>query len=300
MTFDPTAPLTRANFAQLPVLCLDGAWGTEMAKQGVPPGELGESWNLTHPDRVRAVARAYVDAGAQIVLTNTFSANAFVLEKHGAADRLAEINRAGAALSKEGAAGRAYVFGSLGPSGRMVMMGEATPEAIEEAYAVQAAALVAGGADALVLETQTDAVEAEAALRGCLRAVEVPVGVSFTFDAGPEGAHTIMGLSVEQAWELAARLELSFVGANCGAGIDTFAKLAARMAACGELPVWVKGNAGRPVMENGCVVYRMDPATFGREAAALIGAGARFIGGCCGSTPEHVRAMRRAVDAHQG
>ena len=293
MAFDPNTPPTRETLKTLPPLVLDGAWGTELEKLGAQPGEMCDPWNTEHPERVQRVAEAYVEAGAQIVLTNTFSANRITLAKHGLEGRVAEINRAGAEISRRAAQGRAYVFASLGPTGKMVMMGEVTPEAVEAAYAEQAAALIEGGADALVLETMADAVEAEAALRGAVSvAGERPVGVSFTFDSGEGGAFTMMGVSIEQAWALAHDGGASFVGANCGAGIETFPALARRYAACGDaLPIWIKGNAGQPELVDGRTVFRATPQVYADAVAPLLAAGARMIGGCCGSTPEHVRAI---------
>lgn len=298
MSFDPTIPLTRENFRRLPPLCTDGAWGTEMQRLGAAMGEVCDFWNLSQPEKVESVARAYVEAGAQIILTNTFGSNRIALGRHDAADQAAPLSRAGAAISKRAAAGKAYVFGSLGPCGRMVMMGEVTREEAEASYAEQAAALVAGGVDALVIETQSDLVEADAALRGCRSACDRPVGVTFTFDSGADGDRTMMGATVEQVYELACRGGASFVGANCGAGIETFVKLAAAFRACGDaLPIWVKGNAGQPELDaNGRCVYKAQPQLYADLVKPLREAGAQFIGGCCGSTPAHIRAIAGAMN----
>jgi methionine synthase I (cobalamin-dependent) len=297
MPFDATIKLTRERIRDLPPLCTDGAWGTEMQRRGARMGEVCDLWNLSRPDDVQAVAQAYIDAGSQVILTNTFGSNRIALEKYDAAGQAAAVSQAGAALSKRAAAGRAFVFGSLGPCGKMVMMGEVAAEAVEAAFAEQAAALAAGGADALVIETQSDLTEAEAALRGSLSACDLPVGVTFTFDSGAEQDRTMMGVTVEQAYDLALQGGASFVGANCGAGIETFVKLAAAFRACGDdLPIWVKGNAGQPELdEQGQCVYKAPPALYGDLVGPLLDAGARFIGGCCGSTPEHVRAIATAM-----
>ncbi|MBI5093464.1 MAG: homocysteine S-methyltransferase family protein [Candidatus Hydrogenedentes bacterium] len=285
--------LTRKNLNALPPLCTDGAWGTEMAKLGAQPGQMCDEWNVSEPEKVFSVAKSYVDAGAQIILTNTFNSNRFVLAKHGMAERAAEFSKAGAEISKRAAQSRAYVFASIGPCGKMVMMGEASPEEVEEMAAEQAAALADGGADAIVVETQTDLVEAEAALRGCLRACDLSVGVSFTFDAGANNDHTMMGASVAEAYALAKAGGASFVGANCGAGIETFANIAEQFAACGkELPIWIKGNAGKAELgADGKVRYHAGPELYQSSVAPLLAAGARFIGGCCGSSPEHIRVV---------
>ncbi len=299
MTFDATRRLTRENFRQLPPLCTDGAWGTELQKLGAQPGQMCDVWNVEHPDRVLSVARGYVEAGSQVILTNTFNSNRLILERHGIAARAAELSKAGAALSKEAALGKAYVFASIGPCGKMVMMGEVEPEVVAVSAAEQAIALAEGGADAIVIETQSDLVEAEAALRGVLSAVDLPVGLSFTFDCGECNDRTMMGVSVPEAYALAKDGGAQFVGANCGAGIDTFVNIAREFAACGvDLPIWVKGNVGLPeLLEDGRTVYRAKPEAYAAVVPDLLAAGARFIGGCCGSAPAHIRAVADAMAA---
>jgi methionine synthase I (cobalamin-dependent) len=290
--------LTRANFGELPVSPTDGAWGTELMKLGGASTELKDLWNVSAPDNVLQVARSYVDAGARIILTNTFSANAVVIARHGAAGRSAEVTRAGAAISRQAAGDRALVFGSIGPTGKLVSLKQIAVAEAEAAFAEQARALAEGGADAIVIETMADLAEAQAALRACLAACDLPVGVSFTFDSGKEKDRTMMGVTPAQAWKLAREGGASFVGANCGIGIDAYVKVALQFAACGgELPLWIKGNAGRPEMEaDGSVHYRAGPEDFSRAVPPLVEAGVHFIGGCCGSTPAHVRAVVAALD----
>lgn len=297
MPFDPNVTLTRDNLRNLPPLCADGAWGTEMIRMGAAPGQLCDLWNLEFPDKVYSVAKAYVDAGAQVILTNTFNSNRIALGNHGLADRAAALSKAGAALSKQAAAGKAYVFGSIGPCGKMVVMGEVDPKEVEDSAAEQAAALIEGGADAIVIETQTDLIEAEAALRGCLAATDVPVGVSFTFDSGADNEFTMMGVSIPQAYEMAAANGASFVGANCGVGIESFSSIARAFSACGRtLPLWVKGNAGKPsIAGDGSLVYMASPDVYAHAVKSLLDAGAKFIGGCCGSAPAHIKAIADAM-----
>ncbi len=298
MAFDPGLKLTRDNFFSVPPLCCDGAWGTECQKLGGRPGELFEAWNVEAPEKVFSVASGYVKAGAQIILTNTFTGNRFALERHEAASRVAELSKAGAEISKRAAAGKAYVFASLGPVGKLVSMGELDATEAEDAYAEQAAALAAGGADALVVETQTDLAEAEAGIKGCLKATDLPVGVSFSFDSGKNGAFTMMGVSVDQAYSMARDTGASFVGANCGRGIDTYVEIAKLFQQCGDaIPIWIKGNAGLPEIDDaGNTVYRAGPEVFAKAVPELLNAGVRFIGGCCGSAPEHIQAIRTPMD----
>lgn len=294
MSSNPDLKLTRENFYDLPALLTDGAWGTEMQKLGAKPGEMADLWNVEHPERVLAVAKSYVDAGSHVILTNTFNSNRIVLAKHGMEKRVAELCKAGAAVSKEAAKGKAYVFASIGPTGKMVMIGELEPEEVEDIYAEQAAALEAGGADALVIETQSDIEEARAGLKGCLRGCKLPVGVSFTFDSGKQNDRTMMGVSIEQAAEVAKEGGASFVGANCGLGIESFVGIAERFAVCKSgLPIWIKGNAGKPELDpaTGKTMYKASPEVYAAAVEPLLAAGARFIGGCCGSSPAHIKAM---------
>ncbi len=297
MAFDATQKLTCANFAALPTLCSDGAWGTELMKLGGKPGEVKDFWNVTAPDKVFKVAKSYVDAGSHIILTNTFNANRISLAQHDAASRVTELNKAGAEISKKAAAGKAYVFASIGPTGKMVSMGDLSAKDAEDVFAEQAAALAAGGADAIVVETQSDLAEAEAALKAARKATGLPVGVSFTFDSGKDKDRTMMGVTVPQAYEMAKANGASFVGANCGLGIEGYIAIALAFAKCGkELPIWIKGNAGKPeVGPDGKSVYKATPDIYASAAKPLLDAGARFVGGCCGSTPAHIRALVEAV-----
>jgi 5-methyltetrahydrofolate--homocysteine methyltransferase len=292
------AKLTRENFNQLPLLPTDGAWGTELMKLGGASSELKELWNVSAPDKVLRVARSYVAAGARIILTNTFSANRIVLERHGAPGRSAELSRAGAAISRQAAGDQAWVFGSIGPTGKLVSMKQLAIADAEAAFAEQAVALAEGGADAIVIETMADLEEAKAALRACLAACKLPVGVSFTFDSGKEKNRTMMGVTTAQAWQAAQEGGASFVGANCGIGIDAYVMVARELAQCGtQLPLWIKGNAGRPVMAaDGSTHYLAGPEDFSRAVPELVASGVRFIGGCCGSTPAHVAAIVAAID----
>jgi 5-methyltetrahydrofolate--homocysteine methyltransferase len=293
------AKLTRENFNQLPLSPSDGAWGTELMKLGGASTELKELWNVSAPDKVFQVARSYVDAGARIILTNTFSANRVVLERHGAAGRSTELSRAGAAISRRAAADQALVFGSIGPTGKLVSMKQLAVADAEAAFAEQAVALAEGGADAIVIETMADLEEAKAALRACLSACDLPIGVSFTFDSGKEKNRTMMGVTPAQAWKAAKEGGASFIGANCGIGIDAYVKVARELAQCGtDLPLWIKGNAGRPEMSaDGSTHYKAGPEDFSRAVPELVEAGVRFIGGCCGSTPAHVVAIVAAIDS---
>lgn len=278
---------------QKPVLT-DGAWGTEMQKLGLAPGEAPEALNLARPELVGAVAASYVAAGSRIILTNTFGGTRFTLARHGLAGQVAEVNRAGVEISKRAAGGKALVFASLGPTGKMLMMGDVTEEELHDAFSEQAQALAAGGADGLVVETMSDLEEAKLALQAC-KATGLPVVVSMVYDAGAARDRTMMGISVEQATEELTEAGADAIGSNCGQGIAGFVALCARMKAITPLPIWIKGNAGLPEMVGGKSVYKTTPEQFAAYAQPLIDAGADFIGGCCGTSPAHIQAMSRRV-----
>jgi len=273
----------------------DGAWGTELQQQGLAPGEMADLWNVTHPERVEAVARAYADAGSRIVLTNTFRANGIALERYGAAGRVEELNRAGVEISRRAVGGRAAVFASIGPSGKMLLTGDVDEAALAASFAEQAQALAAAGADGLVVETMTDLEEARLAV-GAAVATGLPVVACMVFDSGPGGDRTMMGVTPQAAAAELTRAGADVVGANCGAGIEAFVPICAALAAATDRPIWIKPNAGLPVIENGQVTYRTSPDEFAARVPALLAAGAAFVGGCCGTSPAFVAAVRRVLD----
>ncbi|MGA1995894.1 MAG: homocysteine S-methyltransferase family protein, partial [Bryobacteraceae bacterium] len=231
------------------LLITDGAWGTELQARGLDPGVAPDTWNLTHPERVEAVARAYVEAGSQVILTNTFRANAVAMEGD-----LEAINRAGVAISKRAAAGQALVFASIGPTGKMLTAGEIGEERVNAAFAAQAAALSAAGADALLVETMSDVEEARLAVAAA-KSTGLPVVVSFAFDSGKNKDRTMMGATPEAVAAAMLEAGADAVGANCGVGVEYAAPVCRRLrAACG-LPIWIKPNAGLPKMEGTAVRY---------------------------------------------
>jgi methionine synthase I (cobalamin-dependent) len=277
-----------------PVLT-DGAWGTEMQARGLAAGETPDFWNLFHPDRVEQVARAYVTAGSQVVLTNTFRANRIALATHPDVERIAEVNRAGVEISRRAAGDRARVFASIGPCGKLLITGEVDEAALHAAFAEQAQALAAGGADAIVVETMSDLAEAGIAVEAA-KATGLPVVACMVFDSGKNRDRTMMGVTPEQAAEELTRVGADAIGANCGTGIEDYIPICASLAAATPLPVWIKPNAGLPELEDGEVVYRTTPAEFVARVPKLLEAGARFVGGCCGTSPEFIEAMHRELN----
>jgi len=269
----------------------DGAWGTQLQARGLAPGACPDAWNLERPEQVEAVARAYVDAGSRVILTNTFGANRFVLSRFGLEEKAGELNGAGVEISKRAAGDRARVFGSIGPSGVMLMMGEVEPEELQAAFAEQADAMADAGADGIVVETMADPAEAKLAVAAA-RATDLPVVACMTFDTGPNLDRTMMGTTPEQAARLLTQAGADVVGSNCGQGIARFAEICARLSSATDLPVWIKANAGLPELVDGQTIYRQTPEEFAARVPALIEAGASFIGGCCGTTPEFIAAVR--------
>ena len=279
--------------ATAPVLT-DGAWGTELHARGLPAGEIGDLWNLTQPERVEAVARAYVEAGSRIILTNTFRANRIALGSQADAARVAAINRAGVAISRRAAGGQALVFASIGPSGKLLITGEVGAAQLTAAFTEQAQALAAAGADALVVETMTDLDEARLAVAAAA-ATGLPVVACMVFDSGKHRDRTMMGITPRQAAVELVHAGAQVIGANCGIGIEAYVPVCAALAAATDRPIWIKPNAGLPVVEDGKTIYRMTPEEFAGYVPALLAAGAAFIGGCCGTTPAFVAALRQCT-----
>ena len=269
-------------------LITDGAWGTELQARGLAPGAAPDTWNLAHPDPVEDVARAYVEAGSQVILTNTFRANAI-----GMKGQLELINRAGVEISKRAAAGRALVFASIGPTGKMLLTGDITAQQARAAFDAQAAALAAAGADALLVETMSDIGEARLAVAAA-KSTGLPVIVSFAFDSGRNKDRTMMGASPEAVAAAMVEEGADAVGANCGVGVEYAAAICRRLRAACDVPIWIKSNAGLPKMEGVAVRYHTTAEFFASHFAALRDAGASFVGACCGSTPDFIRTLVNA------
>jgi methionine synthase I (cobalamin-dependent) len=274
-----------------PVLT-DGAWGTELQSLGLASRDCADGWNLLQPDLVREVARAYVDAGSRVILTNTFRANAISLAAWRLESVASEINCAGARLSREAAGSRAVVFGCIGPTGEQLSLSHLRREAAYAAFAEQAAALTDGGVHALLLETFGDLEEARIALR-TVRNTGLPAIVSFAFPYGRNKDTSATGAMPEQVARIITEAGADAVGANCG-DIETLVPVCRRMRAATHLPLWMKPNAGMVSMSDPA---GMPPAAghFLAHVPALVDAGAAFIGGCCGSTPSLIRAVAQTL-----
>ena len=272
----------------------DGAWGTQLQILGLATGECPDSWNLTHPDRVKDVARRYVEAGSDVILTNTFRSNRIALAGYGLAGSAAALSRTGVELSRAAAGSGVKVFASMGPTGTMLMTGEVGKEEISSAFEEQARAFAAGGADAIVVETMSDMEEARLALAAA-QATGLPVVVSMVFDSGKEKDRTMMGATVEQVARELTEAGADVVGANCGLGIEGYIPIGKRLRMATDRPIWIKPNAGLPELVDGAIRYMTGPDAFAAHARLLREAGVHFIGGCCGTTPEFIRVLKSAL-----
>lgn len=276
------------------VVLADGAWGSMLMARGLPSNQTPETWTLERPGVLRAIAGEYLDAGAEILTTNTFGGTTVALRRHHLDDRASEINRNAVAIVREAAAGRAYVSASIGPTGRLLKpLGDLESAEAEAAFAAQVEALAGAGADLLCIETMTDPAEAVLAIRAAKRmAPGLPVIATMTFEQSPKGPHTLMGTSVASAVRLLGAAGADVVGANCGEGVQQMAVVAQAFAAHSRLPIAIRPNAGLPLLEEGRLTYSELPEDFAQGARDLLQPGVAVLGGCCGTTPAHIRALR--------
>jgi 5-methyltetrahydrofolate--homocysteine methyltransferase len=280
------------------ILFCDGAMGTFLQAKGLEPGECPELWCVDRPADVSDVHQRYREAGSDIVECNSFGGTRYKLSHYGLEDRTAEINRASAALALDVAAGTQHVLGSVGPTGAFLQpYGMETEEAFYEAFKTQVVALEAGGADAVIIETMTAIEEATAAIKAAKENTGLTVVASFTFDPQVDGGFaTMMGLRPRQAAEAAIEVGADIISANCGTGPDHMLSVIKQYhEAVPNALLMAMPNAGMPEIENGETVFRETPAQMAEKAPGLVEAGARIIGGCCGTGPEHIAAMRGAV-----
>ncbi len=273
----------------------DGAMGTMLQQMGLTTGGAPELWNVERPDIIRKIYQSYVDAGSQIIETNTFGGTRYRLALHNLQDRVYELNYAGASLAREVAGDDIFVAGSMGPTGELMQpMGELTYEAAIDAFAEQAKALADGGVDLFLIETMSDLNEVKAAVEGCQRVSDLPIATTMTFDTN---YHTMMGVSPAQAMQELAAMGVKIIGANCGNGPDEIRRVIREMLAVRPEGVYVyaQSNAGLPHYDHGHIHYDGTPDVMADLALELAGLGVDIIGACCGSTPEHIRAMNEAL-----
>lgn len=281
-----------------PVLT-DGAWGTELQRRGLPVGAMAEPWNIDNPDPIREIAGAYARAGAQVLLTNSFRGNRIAMESAGVKDpeHISQLNQSAPRLTREGldAVGiNGLVAATIGPSGLVLMEHEDDLAPIEAAFYDQACDLEIGGADILVVETMAQVDEMEMAVRAAKAATKLPVIACMSYDTA-NGERTSFGVTAQQHADAATAAGADGIGANCGLGVEQYVDVTRRLREATDLPLWIRPNAGLPVMEGGEVTYKSDPGSFAAKALALVDAGAGFIGGCCGTSPAHIEALAKAL-----
>lgn len=281
-----------------PLLC-DGAMGTQLFARGLMPGTCGELWNVERPDAVEAIHRAYRQAGCDLITTNTFGASGPSLDKHSLADRVESLNRAGAQAAVRAAGPEGWVLGDIGPFGGFLEpVGDTKPEELLEIFQRQAAALYAGGADAIIVETMSDPEELAIAVKAAKAATPQPVIATYAFGKAGQGFRTMMGAAVDTAIRQAIDAGADVVGANCGTSLslEDYLVLAEQIRqAAGDTPVILQPNAGSPHMVEGKLVYPASPQEMANLVPALLKLGLRIIGGCCGTSPDHLRAMAGAM-----
>lgn len=291
----------RERLADGETLCGDGAWGTQLMAHGLAPGSCFEALNLHRPELLAAIADSYIAAGADLVTTNTFGGSPAALARHGFADRTESVNRAAVEAVREVAAGRALISGSVGPCGCILApYGDAAPEAVADGFRRQIGALIEAGADVICIETMIDLAEARLAVTAARElSTTVPVIATMTFDRTPRGFFTTMGDTVELACAELTAAGADLVGSNCGNGIDAMVELARELVVHARVPLVIQANAGLPEDRGGMLVYPESPAFMAERVRALMELGVAVIGGCCGTGPDHVRAIRAAIDARR-
>lgn len=278
------------------IILIDGAMGTVLMSKGMEAGQSPEKMNLDQPDIVKEIHRAYIEAGSNVILTNSFGANRFRLQRHGLDDRVREINLVAAKLAREVADEYPHVVvaGSVGPTGElMAPFGKLTFEDAIQAFSEQVAGLSSGGVDVIWIETMADLQEVKAAVQGARTVTRLPVAVTMTFESR---GRTMMGVTPEQLVQLANEMDFRAVGANCGKGPQELEAVIERMYKAGcKLPIIAKANAGIPKLVDGKVLYDGTPEIMAEYARSVRQRGATLIGACCGSSPEHIREMRHAL-----
>jgi len=280
------------------ILVSDGAWGTFLYQKGLPAGDCPDEWSLTRYNEVKEIARSYINAGADMVETNSFGANRFKLQHFGLQDKAAEINEAAARASREAAGDDKYVIASVGPTGKMLLMGDVTEEEFYDCFREQAVALEKGGADAVCIETMSDADEAVQAIKAAKDNTNLEVIATFTFDKTLQGDYrTMMGLSPSEAIRAAIDAGADVIGTNCGNGMERMIDIVKEIRA--DFPdtfILVHANAGLPVLVDGADTFPETPEIMATFVPALIEAGANIVGGCCGTTPAHIKAIKEISD----
>ena len=278
------------------LLISDGATGTYLQDHGLESGGCPEEFNSTQPEVVQGMARDYFDAGSDLVLTNSFGANRFMLKKYGHGQRVAELNRLAAQHARSQAPPGRYVLGSIGPTGEFLEpLGPVSQAEMLEAFTEQAVALEEGGADGVVIETMTALDEAKLAIKAAKENTNLAVMCTMTFDPGPRGFFTMMGVTPKQSVQELENAGADVVGANCGNGIEVMVQVAEELRGATDGYLLLHSNAGIPQFKDGEIIYPESPEFMAQRFKALAGLGINILGGCCGTGPEHIRALALAL-----
>ena len=289
-----TAPLTiPERLAQGGFLISDGATGTYLQQHGLEPGGCPEAFNATHPDVVKGMAKAYFDAGSDMVLTNSFGGSKFMQKKYGFGDRVREFDRLAAEHARSQTPAGCYVIGSVGPTGEFLEpLGEVSEAEMYDAFVDQITALEEGGADGVVVETMTAVEESALAIRAAREHTNLTVIATMTFDKGPRGFFTMMGVTPERGVKELEDAGADIVGANCGNGIDVMVELARELRAATDGYLLIHSNAGIPAIKGGQIVYPETPTYMAERFETLVrDVGVNIVGGCCGTAPDHIRTL---------
>ena len=283
------------------VLLSDGAWGTLLLEKGLQPGECMENWNITRPDDVYEIACSYVKAGSDMIETNSFGANRFKLRQYGLADKTTEINRAAAELSRKAAGSDKHVLGSMGPTGKILMMGDVTEEELYTVFSEQATALEQGGADSIIIETMTDLDEARIAVGAANENTCCTIICTMTFERTADGSFkTMMGVGPADLPPVLIAAGADIIGSNCGNGTkDMIDILKDFRDILPDFPLMIQGNAGMPKYIQGKTVFDETPEETASYIPSLLKYGVNIVGGCCGTTPEHIREIYKTVHPDQ-
>jgi len=279
------------------ILLSDGAWGTLLQAKGLNPGDCPELWNITHKTDVLDIAQSYFLAGSDIIETNSFGGNRIKLIQYGLEDRVCELNEAAAAISRQVAGNEKHVAGSIGPTGKMVLMGDVTENELYNTFREQAIALEKGGADIIIIETMSAIDEASLAVKASRENTKCTIIVTMTFSGDMNGEyHTMMGVTPEEMTISMKDAGAHIIGSNCGNGIeDMIGIVKAIRKTDDKIPVIIQANAGIPELIDGITVFRESPEMMASFVPELIKAGANIIGGCCGTTPAHIREMAKVL-----
>jgi len=280
------------------ILLSDGAMGTELHNRGLQQGDCPEEFNLIRPEVVKGIHQDYFAAGSDLVETNTFGGNRARLERHGLSDKTADINKTAAELALSVRPAGKFVAGSVGPLGEVLEpLGSFSGDRAYEIFSEQIAALAEGGVDIIFIETMMALEEIAIAVRAAQDSTDLPVSATMTFEVGPTGPHTSWGVDPESAVKKLTEAGVDILGSNCGRGFDEMTVVVEKMRPLTDIFLLAQANAGTPILEEGKSVFKETPEEVVPKARKLLQSGVNILGGCCGTGPAHIQAMRRLVDA---